>query len=27
MRAYDIQRRGLCIRASHQYCTEATSKV
>ena len=27
MRAYDVQRRGLCIRASHQYCTEAMSKV
>ena len=27
LRAYDVQRRGLCIRASHQYCTEAMSKV
>ena len=27
LRAYDVQRRGLCIRASHQYCTEAASKV
>ena len=27
LRAYDVQRRGLCIRASHQYCTEAMSEV
>ena len=27
MRAYDVQWSGLCIRASHQYCTEAMSKV
>ena len=27
LRAYDVRRRGLCIRASHRYCTEALSKV
>ena len=26
-RAYDVQWRGLCIRARHQYCTEAMSEV